>query len=83
MNCRPSCVAAGLGGHRQIHRGCRHDSLLCVADHPIWFVSVQGWEGLADSIVGAVTVFYFALLTNRAFQMTPTNWRGNSVKCVS
>lgn len=44
---------------------------------------LQGWEGLADSVVGAVTVFYFALLTNRAFQMTPTNWRGNSVKCVT
>ncbi len=44
---------------------------------------LQGWEGLADSIVGAVTVFYLALLTNRAFQMTPTNWRGNSVKCVT
>lgn len=43
---------------------------------------LQGWEGLADSIVGAITVFWLALLTDRAFQMIPTNWRGNSVKCV-
>jgi integral membrane sensor domain MASE1 len=42
---------------------------------------VQGWEGLADSIVGAVTVFWMALLSDRAFQMTPTNWHGNSVRC--
>ena len=45
-------------------------------------VLLQGWEGLADSIVGAVTVFWMALLSDRAFQMTPTNWHGNSVRCA-
>jgi hypothetical protein len=44
---------------------------------------LQGFEGLADSIVGAVTVFWYALLTDRAFQMMPTNWAGKKLKCVA
>lgn len=46
-------------------------------------VVLQGFEGLADSIVGAVTVFWYALLTDRAFQMMPTNWAGKKLKCVA
>ena len=49
---------------------------------PTTRTSLQGWEGLADSIVGAITVFWMALLSDRAFQMTPTNWHGNSVRCA-
>eukprot|EP00887_Chlorella_sp_A99_P002550 scaffold6.g2550.t1 len=37
------------------------------------YVVAAGTGGLADSLVGAITLFYFALLTDRAFQLDMGN----------
>eukprot|EP00953_Heterococcus_sp_UTEX-ZZ885_P001997 1589-Heterococcus_DN1.PRE.4 len=47
-----------------------HQRILAGEQEPRFLVSVSVEGGLADRITGIITEFYFALLTNRAFQIT-------------
>lgn len=59
----------GCGAWREkymdLHRGILSGSL-----PPRYLVSIAVEAGLADRVIGILTEFYFAVLTNRAFQIT-------------
>ena len=46
-----------------------HKDILSGKKPPRYAISVPAPAGLSDRLVGAVSVFYYALLTNRAFQI--------------
>lgn len=46
-----------------------HKDILSGRKPPRYAISVPAPAGLSDRLVGAVSVFYYALLTNRAFQI--------------
>jgi hypothetical protein len=46
-----------------------HKDILSGKKPPRYAISVPDPAGLSDRLVGAVSVFYYALLTNRAFQI--------------
>eukprot|EP00271_Cylindrocystis_brebissonii_P003049 TRINITY_DN13798_c0_g1_i1.p1 TRINITY_DN13798_c0_g1~~TRINITY_DN13798_c0_g1_i1.p1 ORF type:complete len:554 (-),score=49.59 TRINITY_DN13798_c0_g1_i1:115-1776(-) len=48
-----------------------HAAILAGQSAPRFAVSVAVEKGLADRLLGVITQFYYALLTRRAFQITP------------
>jgi hypothetical protein len=57
------------GRHWQVEYGVRHANVLAGNVAPMYAVSLGVDQGLADRMFGTFSVFYYALLTGRAFQI--------------
>lgn len=69
----PACGLAVQAGVYIAKHKALHDGIL-MGTHPPRFVVAYIDGGLADSLAGAVSAFYYALITERAFQILGERW---------